>query len=469
MSNSDRIQWENPRPWPTLRPEAYDGLIGEVIRAIEPHSEADPVALLFSAHVGLGSYAGAGPHRLMGQAIHPPRLFVAIIGRSNVGGKGDSKRDVWPFLLAVDPLFGTRVATGLQSGEGLVSLFKEAEEKNESDKPLDKRLFILEEEMSRMLTVAMRPGSTLSDYIRIGYDGGTLEAIRSKERISVDGVNMSILTHCTPGELRRLITGGDQLTNGFANRFVFVCSERSKDLPLGGNQDYGVIAKLGYEARTAIDAVAGKPFEFTPEAEDFWNQFYKTPPSEESIMDGILARRKPQCLRLIMCYAMLSGKPIIQLSHVKSGIACLDYHIESSWHVFERLSANKLEGKIIDYVRSAYPSPRTLTEISHHVKNSSDSDAMHLALDDLEESGRLHSDVDSSKPNRPTKLYTANLPPYQSLVPVISGEWISRSAKNGPPPAPPSLEQLDLLPAESSSKNGAATEAPSAGVKWATD
>jgi len=118
MSNSDRIQWENPRPWPTLRPEAYDGLIGEVIRAIEPHSEADPVALLFSAHVGLGSYAGAGPHRLMGQAIHPPRLFVAIIGRSNVGGKGDSKRDVWPFLLAVDPLFGTRVATGLHPARG---------------------------------------------------------------------------------------------------------------------------------------------------------------------------------------------------------------------------------------------------------------------------------------------------------------------------------------------------------------
>jgi hypothetical protein len=437
MSDANRIQWELPRPWPTLRVEAYNGLVGDIIRAIAPHSEADPAALLFTVLCGLGSIAGLGPYRRMGESKHYPRLFVALIGRSNLGAKGESKRDVWPFLHCVDPFFGSRVATGIQSGEGLVSLFKEPEDEKESTTPIDKRLFILEEEMSRPLNVGMRPGSTLSDFIRIGYDGGTLETTRSKDRIRVEGVSMSILTHCTPDELRRLIVGGDQLTNGFANRFLYVCSERSQDKPFGGNQDHGLLAILGNKAKTAIDAVGNMPFEFSGDAYELWDNFCKTTHTEESVIDGILARKRPHCIRLIMCFAMLSGKPIIQASHVKSGIACWDYCLESAWHIFEKLAANKLEKKIIEYVRAAHPSPRTLTEISNHAGRANDADNIHLTLDNLEESGRLCSEIDDSKPGRSTKLYTALLPPYQStVVPVISGEWVSRSARNGPPPAP---------------------------------
>ncbi len=38
--------WE--RPWPAMDQEAYHGLAGDVVRTIEPHTEADPVAILDS-------------------------------------------------------------------------------------------------------------------------------------------------------------------------------------------------------------------------------------------------------------------------------------------------------------------------------------------------------------------------------------------------------------------------------------
>ena len=38
----------NPQPWPLLDEAALHGLAGEVVRLIEPHTEADPVALLAS-------------------------------------------------------------------------------------------------------------------------------------------------------------------------------------------------------------------------------------------------------------------------------------------------------------------------------------------------------------------------------------------------------------------------------------
>src|SRR5262249_28479478 len=41
-------------PWPVLQPEALYGLVGEVVKVIAPHTEADPVALLmqFLAYFG---------------------------------------------------------------------------------------------------------------------------------------------------------------------------------------------------------------------------------------------------------------------------------------------------------------------------------------------------------------------------------------------------------------------------------
>ena len=50
-------------PWPTpLRDPAYHGAVGELVRAIEPHTEADPVAVLMQILVMFGNVIGRTAH-----------------------------------------------------------------------------------------------------------------------------------------------------------------------------------------------------------------------------------------------------------------------------------------------------------------------------------------------------------------------------------------------------------------------
>ena len=61
-----------PQPWPApLAPEAYHGIVGEIVRAIEPETEADPAALLFQFLAGAGNIFGTGAYaRVEGDRHH---------------------------------------------------------------------------------------------------------------------------------------------------------------------------------------------------------------------------------------------------------------------------------------------------------------------------------------------------------------------------------------------------------------
>jgi hypothetical protein len=50
------------REFPVMAEEAFAGLPGEIVRAVAPHTESDPVGLLLSAHTFFGNCIGRGPH-----------------------------------------------------------------------------------------------------------------------------------------------------------------------------------------------------------------------------------------------------------------------------------------------------------------------------------------------------------------------------------------------------------------------
>jgi hypothetical protein len=53
-------------PWPTLAEEARYGLAGDALEAIEPHTEADPMAVLTNILVAFGNAAGRSAHVKVG-------------------------------------------------------------------------------------------------------------------------------------------------------------------------------------------------------------------------------------------------------------------------------------------------------------------------------------------------------------------------------------------------------------------
>ena len=232
--------------WPELADAAYYGLAGNVVRIIEPHSEADPVALLLQFLTAAGNLMGRTAYFQVESDRHCPNIFSVMVGDSSKARKGTSWGRVRALGSIADPQWiGDRVKGGISSGEGLIN--EVCDERREWNNKTgceevvdsgvkDKRLMVVEPEFASALSVAERHGSTISPIIRNAWDGVKLATLVKNSPLSATGAHISILGHVTIHELRARITRTD-VANGFANRFNFALVKRSKLLPHGGDLD----------------------------------------------------------------------------------------------------------------------------------------------------------------------------------------------------------------------------------------
>lgn len=177
--------------WPTLRPEALYGLPGRVVRALDPFTEADPVATLVTFLTAAGNLLGARPHAVAGEDPHPARLSTVLVGQTSSGRKGSSRGAPMRILAAVDEEWSRYcVASGLSSGEGLIFHVRDAREEQQPIKEkgrvvgyetvvadqgvTDKRLLVEEPELAAVLK-AHGPGEQLA----VGRDATSVGSRRA--------------------------------------------------------------------------------------------------------------------------------------------------------------------------------------------------------------------------------------------------------------------------------------------------
>ncbi len=80
-----------PPGWPQAPgPDAYAGLLGDIVAALAPHTEADPVAILAQALVAAGATIGRGAHFAVEATAHHPNEYVLLVGESAKARKGSS-------------------------------------------------------------------------------------------------------------------------------------------------------------------------------------------------------------------------------------------------------------------------------------------------------------------------------------------------------------------------------------------
>jgi hypothetical protein len=91
-----------PLAWPVLDEVAFCGLPGDIVRAIEPHTEADPVAVLSSLLAAFGNAIGRGAFFRVGADRHHLKLNVALVGDTSKGRKGMSWGYVRELMRATD-------------------------------------------------------------------------------------------------------------------------------------------------------------------------------------------------------------------------------------------------------------------------------------------------------------------------------------------------------------------------------
>jgi hypothetical protein len=154
--------------WPVLDAAAYHGLPGDVVRTIEPHTEADPVALLIQFLTLAGNVVGRSPYYQVESDRHHANLFGVLVGESAKARKGTSLGRVRSVVKAADETWnGDRIRSGLSSGEGLINEVRDPvqkwnvkEQQTETADPgvTDKRLAVVEPEFAGVLSVAERHG-----------------------------------------------------------------------------------------------------------------------------------------------------------------------------------------------------------------------------------------------------------------------------------------------------------------------
>ena len=99
-------------------------LAAEIIRAIEPLTEASPAAMLGTLLAQFGAIARRGACVMVGSKAHYPNLFVAAVRQTARDRKGTSAAANRPMLEAADgdgsPFMRDRFVLGVQSGEALI-------------------------------------------------------------------------------------------------------------------------------------------------------------------------------------------------------------------------------------------------------------------------------------------------------------------------------------------------------------
>jgi hypothetical protein len=360
--------------WPTMDNAAYHGIAGDFVRAVGPHSEADPVALLLQFLTAFGSIVGSNAHYQIESDRHRTNLFIILIGISSKARKGTSGGRVRSFCESVDPDWSQeRNVSGLSSGEGLISAVRDqVKEWNKKENRYevtdfgvaDKRLLVVEAEFAGTLSVMERSGNTLSPNIRNAWDGLILRTMTKNSPLKATNPHISIVAHVTQDELRARLTRTD-CANGFANRFLFTLVKRSKLLPFGGHLDDTVLAPLVERFRLAVEFArrVGR-VRMTVEAANGWEKIYPSLSAERlGLLGAITARAETQTVRLALIYAVLDGRDEIDLAHLEAALAVWSYCDESARLIFGDATGDAVADDILAALRRT-PNGMTRTDIS---------------------------------------------------------------------------------------------------------
>lgn len=330
--------------WPDSPHEAvYHGLAGEIVKAIEPHSEADPMALLGQFLVAFSNVIGHGPHFIVEATRHALNLFLILVGLSSKGRKGSALEQSLRPLRTIDPPWGEAgVASGLSSGEGLIWAVrdpiykvKKGKAELEDEGVADKRLLVLESEFASTLRVMGRDGSTLSPVVRQFWDSGNVRALTKNSPARTTGAHVSVIGHITKGELLRHLDN-TEAANGFGNRFLWACVKRSKCLPEGGQIQTVNFAPFVQRLKQAVEfACTVGEMKRDEEARKVWWEVYpQLSQGQTGLFGAVTSRAEAQVMRIACLYALLELSHLVRAESLKAALALWEYCEASARYIF---------------------------------------------------------------------------------------------------------------------------------------
>lgn len=356
---------------PALESEALHGLAGDLVKAIDPYTEADPVAVLATILLMFGNVVGRNPYFRVEYTNHYLNLFIALVGASSKGRKGVSKSTPRYIFIGVDESWSKdRSKSGLSSGEGLIYHVRDQRIESQPIKEKgrvidyqdvivdhgvsDKRLLVSEEELSQALKVMGREGNTLSATIRQAWDSGNLQTLTKNNPTRATDAHISILAHITRDELLRHLNETEK-ANGFANRFIWLFVDRSKFIPTPQGVPQDKLEPLIERLRDSI-CFARKVTEMRRDrkAEELWIGIYpELSGAKPGMLGSIVSRAEAQTMRLACIYALLDKSSEVRTEHLKAALALWDYAEASAFSIFGDNMGDPVADKILTALKQS--------------------------------------------------------------------------------------------------------------------
>ncbi len=379
----------------TLPALALHGIAGEIVREIEPKTEAHPAALLVTFLTAAGNILGRSCGIFAGNSMHHPRLFTAIIGATSKGRKGTSWQAMLPILRAADEDWSQRrIQHALASGEGLISAVRDPAPDDEDDlgEP-DKRLLVFDEELGRTLGLFKKADGTLSAILRSAYDGNTLSNPTKNKKQTATEPHISIVGHITREELTKSLQE-TEVFNGLINRYLWVLTKRTRCLPETPPIDPDFAAATSARLCEIIEwARVGRTLTRSPEAASQWDSDYVELSDYGEKRAGVYAavtgRAEAHVTRLSLLYAILDCSPRIELCHHLAAMALWEYCDRGArWIFCHGETGNPDADKILTALK-LNPEGMSRTQISGEVfKRNASAAVIETALNLLESQGR---------------------------------------------------------------------------------
>jgi hypothetical protein len=371
--------------------DAYHGLVGEIVNAITPHTEADPAGVLVQLLALFGALVGRSTYFQVSGTRHYPILFANLVGDTAKARKGMS----WGVVRYVFNLMGggvadwlaTNVIGGLSSGEGLIHALADYDASPPDDgkkrhdpypTQTDKRALVYESEFASVLKMPARDGNTLSEVLRRAWDGDTLQTLTKSSPERATGAHIAIVGNITCEEVRRHLSETDR-ANGLGNRFLWVYVRRARLLPDGGDlTEVKELKTLATRLQQALDTARkhGGHHVMTRDttARALWHKEYArlSEGYPDTMFGAMTARSEAQVMRLACIYALLGCSDVVRVEHLQAALAVWTYCEDSVRFVFGDVLGDPVADTILRALRT-HPDGMTRTEIiadvfARHIK-----------------------------------------------------------------------------------------------------
>lgn len=328
------------------------GPVGDLVRHVAEHTEADPVGIYFHLLAMLSAAVG---HRYYLPISGPPtylNLMVLIVGASAHGRKGTAKRVATGIIESVAPGWTTRhLITGLSSGEGLAAHLTGSRTDESHPTPLTKAV-VVETEFASVLQSFRRDGNNLSATLRNASDGEVLQFMTRKSPIRAGAYHLALIGHITSDELKLLLTRAEKV-NGLINRLLICHIHRSRMMPFGTERDIfkDLPSSSSINSLLTDEERVAQPIGFSESGRSAWRDAYEgLSQSQPGLIGPITDRGESHALKLAALLAITEGVVSIDDRHVHAAIALWRHCVQSTVHVFGNSTGNRLADQILQWV-----------------------------------------------------------------------------------------------------------------------